>query len=80
VTVAFLDDVLQRVPVEQINRQAREVRFWRTVLLALAGLLFGVGWLVAKGFAVAWLAMAWTATAVKVGWQAGRAPASRTRR
>lgn len=71
--MTFLDDVLQRVPVEQINRQAREVHFWRTVLLVLAGVLFGVGWLAAKGFAVLWLAVAWTATAVKLGWAAGRA-------
>lgn len=78
--MTFLDDVLQRVPVEQINRQAREVRFWRTVLVLLAGLLFGVGWLVAKAFAVLWLAAAWMATAVRLGWQAGRAPASPSRR
>jgi hypothetical protein len=78
--VTFLDGVLEHVPVEQINRQAREIHFWRTMLTLCAGLLFGLGWLVAKAFAVAWLAMAWTATAVKVGWQEGRksaAPSSR---
>lgn len=78
--MAFLDDVLDRVPVEQINRQAREIHFWRTVLTLFAGLLFGLGWLTAKAFAVAWLAMAWTATAVKVGWQEGRKPATPTGR
>jgi len=70
--MAFLDDVLTHVPMERINRQAREVHFWRTVATLLAGLLFAVGWLVAKGFTVLWLGVAWTATAVKVGWQAGR--------
>jgi hypothetical protein len=74
--VAFLDDVLRRVPVEQITREAREARFWRTVLLVLAGVLFGLGWLAFKTFAVVWLAMAWTATAVKLGWKAARAPAA----
>ena len=74
--MTFLEGVLEHVPVEQINRQARETHFWRAVLTLVAGLLFGLGWLVAKAFAVAWLAMAWTATAVKVGWQEGRKPAT----
>lgn len=68
----FLDDVLQRVPVEQINREARETHFWRTVLTLIAGLLFGIGWLAAKIFTGLWFALAWSATAVKVGWQEGR--------
>lgn len=71
--MAFLDDVLTRVPTQEIGRQAREVHFWRTVATLLAGLLFAVGWLTAKAFAVLWLALVWPATAVKVGWQAGRA-------
>jgi hypothetical protein len=70
--MTFLDSVLQRVPVDEINQRAREIHFWRTVATLLAGLLFAVGWLVAKGFTVLWLGVAWTATAVKVGWQAGR--------
>lgn len=71
-----LDGVLARVPVDRINRQAREIHFWRTVLTVLAGLLFGLGWLAAKAFAVAWLAMTWAAVAVKVGWQEARTPAA----
>lgn len=70
-----LDGLLTRVPVERINRQARDIHFWRTVLTILAGLLFGIGFLTAKAFGVAWLAMAWTATAVRVGWQDARKPA-----
>jgi hypothetical protein len=70
--VTFLDSVLTRVPVDEINREARDIHFWRTVATLLAGLLFAVGWLVAKTFTVLWLAVAWTATAVKVGYQAGR--------
>lgn len=70
--MTFLDSVLTRVPVEQINRQARDIHFWRTVLTLLAGMLFAAGWVTARSFGVAWLALAWTATAVKVGWQAGR--------
>lgn len=63
---------VDRVPVERISTEAREVRFWRTVLTVLAGLLFGLGWLAAKAFGLLWLAAVWSATAVKVGWQEGR--------
>lgn len=77
--MAFLDDVLHRVPVEQISREAREVRFWRTVLVVLAALLFGAGWVTAKAFSVLWLALAWTATAVRLGWQDARKSPARTR-
>lgn len=68
----------EEIPLDRIATEARQVRFWRTVLTALAGLLFGVGWLVAKGFAVVWLAVAWCAAAVKVGWQEARGGAART--
>lgn len=68
---------VQRVPVDRINEQAKEVRFWRTVLLAIAGLLFGLGWVVAKAFAVAWLAVAWSVVAVRVGWRSARGPADK---
>jgi hypothetical protein len=72
--MAFLDDVLTRVPTAQITREARQIHFWRTVLTLLAGLFFGLGWLAARGFGFAWFALAWTATAVKVGWVEGRKP------
>lgn len=65
--------VLDRVPVEQITEQARQVRFWPTVLRLIAFILFGLGWLTAKGFGFAWLALAWCAVAVRTGWQEGRA-------
>lgn len=62
--------VLDRVPVQRISDEAREVRFGRTVLTVIAALFYAVGWLVAK----LWLALAWCATAVKVGWQEARRP------
>jgi hypothetical protein len=64
--------VLDRVPVDSITEQARQVRFWRTVLTVVAGVLFGAGWLVAKLFGVLWLAAAWCAVAVREGWREGR--------
>lgn len=63
---------VQRVPVDKISEQAKEVRFWHTVATALAGLLWGLGWLTAKAFALVWLALAWAVVAVRVGWADGR--------
>lgn len=63
---------LDRVPVERITAQAREVRFWRTVLTIIAALLFALGWLAFKVLAVLWLAAAWTACAAREGWREAR--------
>ena len=64
--------VLDRVDLDAITEQARQVRFWRTVLTLVAGVLFGAGWLVAKCFTVSWLAVSWCAVAVREGWREGR--------
>jgi uncharacterized membrane protein YedE/YeeE len=76
--VAFIDTFLDRDRTTRITREARDIHFWRTVLAVLAGVLFGLGWVVAKVFGVAWLALTWTATAVRLGWQEGRKPARAT--
>jgi hypothetical protein len=65
---------VQRVPVDRISKQAKEVRFWRTVATVLAGLLWGLGWCAAKVCALVWLALAWAVTAVRVGWADARRP------
>lgn len=70
--------ILDRVPVEQITAQARQVGFWRTLLAVLAGLLFGLGWLTARFLGGLWLVLVWCAVAVRVGWQEGRGNARRT--
>lgn len=69
---------MARVPVERITAEAKQARFWRSVLRLLAGALFGLGWLTAKTFAVLWLAAVWSATAVRIGWQEARRGAART--
>ena len=71
--------ITERLDLDTITAQAREVHFWRTVLTLVAALLFGLGWVLAKTFAVAWLAAAWSFTAVRVGWQEGRKTAEVTR-
>ena len=61
--------ITDRIPVAEISRQARKIRFSRTIVAVITGALFAAGWLVAKVFTVAWLALAWVATSVAVGWQ-----------
>jgi hypothetical protein len=69
---------LDRIAVEDITRQAREISPGRTLLTWIGALLFAVGWIVRKTFGVIWLAGAWTFVAVREGWrEAGRARVSR---
>lgn len=70
--------VLDRVPLDRISTEAREVHFGRLVLTILAGILFGIGWLAAKAVALVWRAIAWAAVAVKIGWTEARATGGRT--
>ena len=63
-----------RVPVDSITQQAREVKFGRAVLTLIAAVLFGLGWVTSRVFAVLWLAFAWSGTAVRVGWEAEHGP------
>lgn len=67
--------VLDRVPLEDINTRARDVAFGRTLLTIIAAVLYGLGWLTAKVLGGIWLALAWSAVAVKVGWTEARAGA-----
>lgn len=60
------------VVLDRITTQAREIKFSRVLLTVLAGIFYGLGWITARAFGVIWLAMTWTAVAVKVGWQEGR--------
>jgi hypothetical protein len=71
--MTFFDEVL----TDRITVEAREVRFWRTVLTLLAGLLFGVGWVAYKTLHGVWFGLAWCGTAVRVGWQEAKAPTPR---
>jgi uncharacterized membrane protein YedE/YeeE len=63
---------LERIPAERITAQAREIHFWRTVLTLIAGLLFGIGWLLARAFTIAWFALTWCAIAGREGWRSAR--------
>lgn len=64
--------IISESVLERINSEAKEVRIGRAVLTFIAALLFGLGWLTARLFAIIWLVCAWSFTAVKVGWREGR--------
>jgi hypothetical protein len=61
--------ITPRIPLDDITRQAREVRFGRVALTLLAAFFFALGWAAGRFF----LGVAWCAVAVRVGWQAGAA-------
>jgi hypothetical protein len=70
--------ILDRVPVERITAQARQVHAGRTLLTMLAGFFFLIGWVAFRVVAVAWLALTWCAVATREGWlEARKAEAAR---
>ena len=68
-----MTSVTERIPLDRIEQRARHARPGRTVLAAVALVLFGLGWLAFKACAVAWLALAWLGSAVIEGWQSAKA-------
>lgn len=69
----MVQHVLDRVPVERITAEAREVQFARTLLTLIAGFFYAIGWLAGKVLGTLFLAVVWSWTAVKVGWVEARA-------
>ena len=65
---------LDKIPLDAITEQARQVRPGRTVLTVIAAVLFGLGWVTARVFAVAWLSVMWCGVAVREGWRASHGP------
>ncbi|MGH8952686.1 MAG: hypothetical protein ACRDX9_14855 [Acidimicrobiia bacterium] len=61
--------VLERVPVDRINAEARDVQVGRSLLTLLAGFFYLLGWLAGKAVT----GLAWCFAAVRVGWREGRA-------
>ena len=56
------------VDTARISAEARQIEFRRAFLTALASILYAIGWTARKVFVVAWLVLAWSWTAVKLGW------------
>lgn len=60
--------VLDRIPVERITSEAREVHVGRGVLALLALIPFLIGWLAGQTVT----AVVWVGIAVKAGWLEAR--------
>lgn len=67
-----MTSILDRVLVERITAQAREVHAGRTLLTLLAGFFFVLGWVAFRVVAVVWLGLAWCAVAAREGWRDAR--------
>lgn len=64
-----MTSIAERVQLDDITAQARQVRFGRLLLTFLAAVFFAIGWVTGRAF----LALAWCGVAIRVGWQAGAA-------
>ena len=64
----------ERIPLDGITAQAEAVKPGRAVLTVVAAVLFGLGWVTARVFAVLWLAAMWSGVAVREGWRASHGP------
>jgi hypothetical protein len=63
-------NLLDRVPVERISADARQVRLGRALLVLLVGIFWAVGWLAGKGT----LAVGFAWVAVRTGFDEARNP------
>jgi uncharacterized membrane protein YedE/YeeE len=68
-----LTSIAERVPLDRIERRARQAHPGRVLLTLLAALLFAVGWVAFKLCAITWLAAAWAGSAVIEGWSSAKA-------
>lgn len=64
--------VLDRVPAGRVGTRTWDVRPGRAVLTVIAAVLFGLGWVAAKTSRAVWPALAWTGTALAIGWDEAR--------
>jgi hypothetical protein len=61
--------VADRVQLDEISVQARQVHLGRVLATVFAAVFFAIGWAFGRVF----YALAWCGVAVRVGFQAGRA-------
>lgn len=64
-----MSTLLERVDIDRISAEARQVQIGRTLLTLMAAVLYVVGWITAKVLIGIWIVAAWTFTAVRLGWQ-----------
>lgn len=61
-----------KVPIDEITADAKQARPGRALLGLIGGLLFIIGWVIAKIFYVLFLSGAWCFSGVKMGWRTAR--------
>jgi hypothetical protein len=76
----MLTAIERRVPVEEITLKARNLHLGRSLLTLVAGVFYGLGWLAGKVVGGVFLAVAWSLTAIKVGWIEARDGSARPHR
>ena len=57
---------------EEITQQAREIHPVRTILSAVAGVLFALGWVVGKTLGGLWFVLMWAFVATREGWRTAK--------
>jgi hypothetical protein len=62
----------ERYHVDEITKQAKQVKPGHVVLALIASVLFSAGWLIAKAFTLLFFCGAWSAVAVRTGWREAR--------
>ena len=70
--MASVTELLERVPLDEINETAERITPARTAGSLLGGLLFLLGWVIAKVVIGVWFCCKWSFAAVLVGWKAAR--------
>lgn len=59
--------VLERVPVDEVRAEAREIHPGASLLTVLTAVLVGIGWVLGA----VWAGVAWALASVKVGFRQG---------
>jgi len=71
-TTTALDRLLDRVPVDEITATANRITPGRSAAAIIGGLLFAVGWLIAKAAGGIWFVAKWSFAAALIGWKSAR--------
>lgn len=72
--------VLERVPVDRIEAQAKPVDLGRLLMVLVIGLFYLLGFITRKVLLVAGMGLGWMLAAAKTGWQDAAKPAEEQHR
>jgi len=72
--------LLERVPIERIEAQAKPVDLGRLLMVLLVGFFYLLGFVARKVLLVAGVGLGWMIAATRTGWQDAGVPAEERRR